>query len=868
MRKLQYHHRILSLTLFVFLLFSIPNNAISQVKESADFMTQPASTKYYKNKLYKSLWGQHYRSTWHTPVTMPKVNLDTMFGGLIPYKQGGSRQTKSIRVTDKKDHEYVFRSLDKTFSGALPEIAKGTFIEKIADDQVTVAHPYAALIVAPLADAANIFHASPRLVYVPKQPALKEFNDATGDIAYLFEQRPDENWSKEADFGNSKNIVSSEKMLEKTLKDNDDFVDQKAFVRARIFDMLIGDWGRHEDQWRWATYKDGKKTEYVPIPRDRDNAFSIFDGFLLKRAIGLANAKHLQTFDDKIKNIRTYNFPARNLDRRFTNKLNKEEWMVEANYLKTQLTDAVIENAVKQMPPEVYPLTGPELIRKLKSRRDKIVDYAVDYYLFLSQEVTIPLSEKDDRIEINRMNDTLTDVSVYKITKDGDVKNKPYFHRLFDNRETKEIRIFGIAGEDQWDIKGKVNKSLKFRLIGGPEKDVYLDESSIRKNGKRTIIYDDYKNEITGGSEINKHLSNDSTIHNYDYKYFQPSKKGLRPTVFYSNQDRIYVGASYIYQFSQWRKHPYGQYHKVDVRYSIVQKAPSFTYTNHLPQLIGKWDLRTFANYDDISWLNFFGIGNDAPRTTNDRNFYRARAHTFDGKLGFERVYNLRSRWNISGTFQSVDILQDKDRLVGIDPGYNFKEQYSLKKFAGIEASYLYQNINDSILPTKGLYFLGKSSYVQNIDDKNRNVFNYGLEAGVYVPLSKKFDLKLKVGGASLIGNPEFYQYNAIGSESTFRGVQTNRYVGTSTVYNQNEIRFVTDVRSFLYAGKFGLFGFVDNGRVFLKGETSNTIHTSYGGGIILAPFNFAAFSVSYGISTAKTGLSESGLSFGFLKNL
>jgi hypothetical protein len=50
---------------------------------------------------------------------------------------------------------------------------------------------------------------------------------------------------------------------------------------------------------------------------------------------------------------------------------------------------------------------------------------------------------------------------------------------------------------------------------------------------------------------------------------------------------------------------------------------------------------------------------------------------------------------------------------------------------------------------------------------------------------------------------------------------------------------------------------------VFMKGEKSNTIHTSYGGGIILAPFNFAAFSVSYGIAKG-----ESGLTFGFLKNL
>jgi hypothetical protein len=35
--------------------------------------------------------------------------------------------------------------------------------------------------------------------------------------------------------------------------------------------MLIGDWDRHYDQWRWAEYKKGQVI-YRPIPRDRDQA--------------------------------------------------------------------------------------------------------------------------------------------------------------------------------------------------------------------------------------------------------------------------------------------------------------------------------------------------------------------------------------------------------------------------------------------------------------------------------------------------------------------------------------------------------------------------------------------------------------------
>jgi hypothetical protein len=37
--------------------------------------------------------------------------------------------------------------------------------------------------------------------------------------------------------------------------------------------MLIGDWDRHDDQWRWAAFDEGKHTVFKAIPRDRDQAF-------------------------------------------------------------------------------------------------------------------------------------------------------------------------------------------------------------------------------------------------------------------------------------------------------------------------------------------------------------------------------------------------------------------------------------------------------------------------------------------------------------------------------------------------------------------------------------------------------------------
>lgn len=838
-----------TLLIAISILFFVGSQAQAPVKDSGNHVIMPASDDYYKSNFYQFLWGKHYRKEWHTPITIPKTMLDTMKGGLHIYQTGGGRQTKSLRVRDNNKREYVFRSVDKTFGKALPEIALGTFLEDIANDQVTFAHPYAALIVAPLAEAAGIYHANPRLYYVPEQPALGVYNDSMGNAAYLFEQRPDENWSTAPNFGNAKNIVGTDKMLEKILKDNDNFVDQKAFARARLFDMFIGDWGRHDDQWRWAEFEDGKKTTYVPVPRDRDNAFSKMDGFLLGMALKAAHAKHMQTFDYKMANIERFNFTARNMDRHLMTELTLADWMAEARELKNRMTDEVIDHAVLQLPATVYPISGPEIAAQLKSRREEIEKYADVYYHYISYEVEVTGSQDDERFEVKRLTDTTTQLNIYKITNDGDVKKKPYYSRIFNIHETKELRVFGIDGHDEYDISGDVNKSVKLRLIGGPGKDKYKDVSKIKKNGRRTIIYDTYGNDIEKSGETQTHLSRDTAITRYEYEYFRPNKNKLKPLLFYSNEDRIYVGYSYMFQKQQWRKYPYGMEHYIDVKYSLTQKAFSSTYAGRFNQLIGNWDLLLDGNYDQERWKNFYGLGNETVETTTDQDFNRVRSREFLGSIGIQRVFNGKHRISIGPYFQSYKVIQDTGRYLAKSSTVQNSHTYENKYFLGATAFYIYQDLNDSILPTRGFHFLANVNYSQNTKVKDNQVTRYGAEAQVYLPLVSKFSLSVLGGATTLSGSPEFFQYNTVGTTQTIRGHQRDRYYGTSTVYNQNELRWITDVRSHLFNGKIGLYGLYDVGRAYLDGETSNKWHGSYGAGFILSPFNLLSANVSYAVS-------------------
>ncbi|MEO7265363.1 MAG: ShlB/FhaC/HecB family hemolysin secretion/activation protein [Ferruginibacter sp.] len=820
----------------------------AQAADDSTYIILPASVKYQKSPSYQKKWGKHYRKEWAMPVKFSKVNIDTLAGGLKPYQTGGGRQSKSIRLRDNDEREYVLRSIDKSFGKALPEIAQGTFIEALVNDQVTIGHPYSAVTIAPMAEAAGIFLTNPLLFYVPKQPALGNFSDSMGNTLYLFEQRPDENWETAANFGNSANIVSTEKMLQKIHNDNDNQVDQQAFVRARIFDMFIGDWGRHDDQWRWATFKDDKKTLYVPIPRDRDQAYTLFDGSLLKRIIRLSGIKELQSFDSTIKDVVGFNSPAHNMDFHLTNQVTIQQWVDIATDLQQKLTDNIIDQAIKKLPAEVYPLSGLDIATKLKGRRNHLAEYARQYASFLSEEIDITGSADDELFDVKRLNDNETEIFIYKITNEGKVKEKPFYHRLFTSAETKEIRLYGLNGNDQYKVSGNVNNAIKIRLIGGEGKDIYTNESVVVDNNKKVLVYDDKKNNSYRGSNWRKHLSNDRAIHQFDYDQFEFNSRGIRPIALYSFEDRFYIGLAYNIKKHAWRKKPFAQQHSFDVKYSISQKAFSSTYKGIFTEAIGKWDLKPMLNYDAVQWNNYFGLGNESIFKIKDRNYHRLRTQRFYAELGLERILNTFHKITLSPFVQSIEIINDSGRYLSKLPIANDPETFKAKGFAGVMLTYVYQKLNDSILPVKGISFKAWGSFTSAIKDKN-NFIKYGTEFRGYVPLSKKFSLAIKAGAAALSGTAQFYQYNSIGGHVSLRGYERDRFYGRTKFYNQNELRWITDFRTYVMNGKIGLFALYDVGRVWMKPDNSNTWHPGYGGGFILSPFNKISVSAAYAIS-------------------
>lgn len=797
-----------------------------------------AGAQYKRSSFHQWLWGKHYRKDWATPVMVPTLDLSTVNGGLVAYEKGGGRQSKSLRLRNPQGKEYVLRSIDKSFGKALPDIVRGTFIEKIVDDQVSIAQPYSAVTIPQMSTAAGIYHTNPQIVFIPSQKALGEFDKDYGNELYMLEERPDENWEEAPFFGNSKNIVGTDKMLKKILEENDRQVDQEMYVRARLFDMFIGDWGRHEDQWRWATTDEGDNTIYRPIPRDRDQAYTKFDGALLHTALS-AVANKIETFSDDIGDVTTYNYTARNLDRKLTNEVTKEQWIRIAEELRSSLPDNIITTSINKLPPEIAALSAEEIIRKLKSRRDHLVEYATGYYNFLAKEVEVTGTGDAELFRI-KSDGPNTTVEIFDLNKEGQPKKKPFYARTFHGNETKEVRVYGIGGNDKYEFEG--HSDIKLRVIGGPAKDLYKGGGN-----NNLLVYDNPDNDFSQLSAVKKKLSENPYINLYNYEGFEYDKKGIGPILSYSSEDHIHVGLKYELEKQQWRKHPFGYRHEIAARYSISESAPSIGYTGVYTKFVGNWNLHIDAGYDWIRWNNFYGVGNETVMLSNNRDYHRVRNRQLDLSLGLQRQFANFHSVSVSGFYQTIKVLNDPGRYLTTKfPSF---KGFETKSYAGANLDYVYQRLNNTFLPSKGIRIGTNIRFTQNSREFDSSVLNLSSVINIYIPITKALVFALKTGGATLTGDPEFFQLSKLGGSKTLRGFRKYRFYGESMFYNQAELQFIPDVKTYLFSGKAGLIVFYDIGRVWQPGENSSTWHAGYGGGIVLAPFNKFSVAILQGWS-------------------
>lgn len=426
----------------------------------ADSFTTTAGRTYPAGRIKRFFAGDLNRHLWELPVRLPVLDLGSVGGGLHPVRITGGKQTIGLRFLAKNGLEYEFRPVVKNPATVLPRWMREGAVADALDDQMAAQFPFGAVVVAKLLEAAGIKAPNPVPVVMPNDPRLGQYRAMFAGRVGLFSMHADEREGDRPGFGGYSRIVDSDEMYQDVASNPESTFDDKYYLRARLIDLLVGDWDRHSDQWRWG--RDGN--QWRAIPEDRDWAFARMDGFVG----GLARifVPKYVGFSDKFPAIKRLAEQATRVDHRVLNRLTREEFLAGAREVQSALTDSVIETAVGALPPPYLALERDHLVNALKARRDHLVEYTALYYRHLARELRIfGFANSADFVEFDQVSDSGARVRVMAGSRTGPAR----FERFVNAGETREIQLNIEANKDE--VRGSQDLPFKVSIAEAVEEE-------------------------------------------------------------------------------------------------------------------------------------------------------------------------------------------------------------------------------------------------------------------------------------------------------------------------------------------------------------------------------------------------------------
>lgn len=829
----------------------LANEELQNYTDSTNVLA--AGPEYKAGKIKKWWLGRHYRNEWTTPVEVPLIDFKSENGGLEVVSKGGGNQTISLEVKGSSGIHHDLRSVNKNPAGAVPSPLHYTFAQDLVQDQISTAHPYGSLVIPRMADALGLYYTKPELFQIPYTPMLgKYMNDFSGMMIFK-EVELDEDLSAYDRFGNSKNVVSENTLYEHLTEDNDNTFDAPMFLKARLFDMLIGDWDRHDGQWGFAEFeKENKGSLFQPIPKDRDQVFAKFDGvlpYLVSRKWAVRKFSH---FDEDYNDLIGLNFNAQHIDRRLLSGLEWNDWASITEEIQEQLSDDIIEEALRDLPPEVYPISGPEIAATLKIRKQKLKEAAREYYLILAKEVDIVASDKHEFFLIERVDNGKTRIRSYKTQKEGEV-NQQLYDRTFLEDETEEIRVYARDGKDSIIIEGNGESKSLVRIIGGEDTDVVIDKSS----GKNVIFYDKKSedNKILYGAKTKVKLSDKDYINEYEREAFTYDYVGPRLSLEINQDDGLYLGGGVKIETHGFRKEPAKSSHSILANYAFATSAFNFMYNGAFYSLFGRsWDLEIDGYaYGPKYIFNYFGQGNDTPKQEGNIDFYRINMDHVNMRPSINHRFNRFLTIGAGPLFSYYFIKDNQESILNAARFEQPQEVENAAYFAGAEIFSEVMLLDHPVDPSKGINWTNTFSYNKELNNNEDDFLHLSTDLALYYTPELPFRLTaaLRYGAATNIGEYKFYQSNFLGGTTNLRGFRRTRFAGETTMFINSELRLgISGIYNYIFTGSWGLVGFFDTGRVWSAFDQSNQWHKGYGPGIWLNVFDMLMVSTHYGFSS------------------
>jgi hypothetical protein len=822
---------------------------------------------YDTSAFHNFFMGSGYRKLWVTPIDFEVLDLTTFAGGLAPVRQVGSMQSIGLAMKGADGRSYTFRTSDKDPTRILPPEWADTVPARLFQDATAANHPGVGFVVPALAEAAGVPHTSPRYVFMPDDPALGEFRKTFGGQPGTIEEFPLPGKDGTPGFAGATEILSTFDLWKRFLA-GEARVDDRALLRVRLFDLWIEDWDRHNKQWRWL--QRGAGAPFEPLPEDRDQAFSRFGGLLLS----VARGTHPKFMDwkDHYTNFEGWMTQGSEVDRWMLSAVPAPAFEETAKDLVARLTDETIDGAVKRLPPEWYAIDGPGLAAALKKRRDGLVAASREFYRRLARKVDVHGTDLADTARVTRQADGRVELALSLPSAPG-----PWFRRTFDPRETSEVRLYLNGGPDVVTTAGPADGAITLRVVGGAGPDRLDDSGSgstrfYDSSGSGTVV------AAGPGTRVDSKPWERKPAKPAETPWLEWRDWGTRTRpvyqVWWEPDPQVILAAGLTRQAWGFRKFPYASLQTVQLQYSTGRNDFKFNYDGEFRRENSKVYFVVDAQASQLENLNFFGFGNESanvPPEGEDEGWYDVDSDTF--------ALFLSGRW---APTRKLELFAGPDVKLTDTPksqaGFTGATQpYGIGQFgqAGVRGGL--------DLDTRGHKLLGSVGDQFRADGKPA-LSGVRLKAeGFYYPeawdstgfgavegtlrgylVGRHAMLAARVGGRRAWGEYPWYEAAFVGGSRTLRGYRKNRFGGDASLYGALEARVWLFKGRLIAPGRWGAFGLLESGRVFVDGESSDTWHTDWGGGLFFQMLTLnTVFHVSVAHSVEDTRF-RVGYDFGF----
>ncbi len=853
-------------------------------QERADSGTRVTTVpgRYDAGGLESALLGAGWRDVWTTPVTVPLFTPDTWNGGLTFDKRGGGNQSLVLHFTEKDGwREYRYRSVNKFPEQALTSV-RGTGLGQLVQDQVSAYFPAGPLMVPPLLRAIGSLTIEPTLYVLAPSSQLGALNDTVTGMLGTLELKGEEGPDDTPGFAGSEKIKGTENFLEDLAESRAHRLDEREFLRVRLLDMLINDPDRTPDNFDWARF--GEKGAYTwrPLARDRDQAFVDARGLLNSMVVSRVFPKHLP-FNERF-DLTGLTYSSYLLDRRLLQRLTAADFADAAATVRRSLTDAVIADAIAQLPREWREQTDADerLLRVLQARREALPAFATKYYAWLASEVDVHATDENDRVDVYRHADGRVTVTVTDPQRPALVARRPdgsvvttsggevaspadaaWYSRTFLPGETREVRVYAGGGNDVAVVHGAASDAIVVRLLGEKGNDVLADSAG----GGETVLYDaDGDNRFipAAGTRIDtRPWTPVPTVVGFRTGTgFVPDfgrSRGFAPAFDFHSGAGLIIGGGPRWKTYGFRRLPFESRAGLNVLYGTGNGRFGINGFAEVRKENSPSGFRIDGRATQLEMTRFYGYGNDTP------DMQTGAAEVSQNLAVLEPAFVRTIGWRAREDSANVMNGGASTRYSGLRPlegelslgarlgWYDARPEGLLTSdvlgstvfgMAGARAALELDRTDDDAVPTSGWRLdADVAAYPLTWGQVDGKFFGTALaRAAAYVPLGATGGphLAFRLGGGLASGAYPAQFAATLGGRSSLRGHSWRRYAGDVAANGGAELRVPVGTINLFVRSQLGVFALADAGRVWFDGASDGGWHTGVGGGVWLSAFGKA----------------------------